>query len=58
MKSLLDLLPLVVFFAGYYGAKHWTEAADSFLATMLDLLVGRISVIANGATTGSRFLGN
>lgn len=38
MKSLLDLLPLVVFFVGYYGAKHWPDIADTFLNALLGVL--------------------
>ena len=38
MKSLLDFLPLLVFFGGYYGAKQWPELADTFINVMLGLL--------------------
>ena len=38
MKSLLDFVPLIVFFAGYYGAKQWPDLAESFINAMLGLL--------------------
>lgn len=38
MKSLLDFLPLMVFFSGYYGAKQWPELADTFISALLGLL--------------------
>ena len=38
MKSLLDLIPLLVFFGGYYGAKEWPVLAESFINTLLGLL--------------------
>ncbi len=38
MKSLLDFVPLIVFFAGYYGAKQWPDLADTFINAMLGLL--------------------
>ena len=38
MKSLLDFLPLLVFFGGYYGAKQWPDLADTFINVMLGLL--------------------
>ena len=38
MKSLLDFVPLIVFFGGYYGAKQWPDLADTFINVMLGLL--------------------
>lgn len=38
MKSLLDFLPLLVFFGGYYGAQQWPDLADTFINAMLGLL--------------------
>jgi intracellular septation protein len=38
MKSLLDFVPLLVFFGGYYGAKHWPDLAETFINVMLGLL--------------------
>ena len=38
MKSLLDFFPLMVFFAGYYGAKQWPELAETFINSMLGVL--------------------
>ncbi len=38
MKSLLDFVPLIVFFGGYYGAKQWPDLAESFINTLFDLL--------------------
>ncbi len=38
MKSLLDLLPLMVFFAGYYGAKAEAEMVGGLLGTLLGYL--------------------
>ncbi len=38
MKSLLDFVPLMVFFGGYYGAKQWPDLADTFINVMLGLL--------------------
>ena len=37
MKSLLDFVPLLVFFGGYYGAKQWPDLADTFINVMLGL---------------------
>ncbi len=38
MKSLLDFVPLLVFFGGYYGAKQWPDLAATFINVMLGLL--------------------
>lgn len=38
MKSLLDLIPLIVFFAGYYGAKAEAELAGALIDTLLGFL--------------------
>ena len=38
MKSLLDFVPLIVFFGGYYGAKQWPDLAETFINVMLGLL--------------------
>lgn len=37
MKSLLDFVPLLVFFGGYYGAKQWPDLAETFINVMLGL---------------------
>jgi intracellular septation protein len=38
MKTLFDLLPLFVFFGGYYGAKHAPQMAAQFLAVIIAYL--------------------
>lgn len=38
MKSLLDFVPLIVFFGGYYGARQWPDVAETFINVMLGLL--------------------
>ena len=37
MKSVLDFVPLIVFFSGYYGAKQWPDLADTFINALLGL---------------------